>query len=264
VTRRSQEADPQEDVTEEERSGGGKGWFWLALLVMLAIASIAAYRSAFFRATAIDITGLDRLTRERVIEAAGLAIGAPRWEHSARAVQTRLLSEPWIQSATAAWETGRIAINVEERKAAGLLKYSDRFYLVLDPTGIILGQTELDPKNALPVISGKEVTTALRGQKLPDPGLQDALFLLARMAEGYPSHISEVKVAADRSLVLFMVSGATVDWGPIPDGPARLENLNEKIELFFGTWNGLKKRSGGCKVDMRVAGSPIASGCGDD
>jgi cell division septal protein FtsQ len=263
VTRRSNEDDWQEEETEQERSGG-KGWFWLALLVMLSIAGIAAYRSAFFRAMAIDITGLNRLTRERVIEAAGLSPGAPRWEHPASTVRSRLLSEPWIASATAAWETGRIAINIEERKAAGLLKYSDRFYLVLDQSGTILGQTELDPKTPLPVISGKEVTTALRGQKLPDPGLQDALLLLARMAEGYPSHISEVKVAADRSLVLFMVSGATVDWGAIADGPTRLEKLNEKIELFFGTWNGLKKRSGGCKIDMRIAGSPIASGCGDD
>lgn len=263
MNRRSQEEDWQEDETEQERSGG-KGWFWLALLVMLAIASIAAYRSAFFRAMTIDIAGLGRLSRESVLEAADLTTGAPRWEHSASAIQSRLLTEPWIASATAAWETGRVAIKIEERRAVGLLKYSDRFYLVLDQSGTILGQAELDPKNPLPVISGKEVTTALRGQKLPDPGLQDALLLLARMAEGYPSHISEVKVAADRSLVLFMVSGATVDWGTIADGPTRLEKLNEKIELFFGTWNGLKKRSGGCKIDMRIAGSPIASGCGDD
>lgn len=264
MARRSEEEDRQEEEYEEEERSGGKGWFWLALFVMLSIAAVAAYRSAFFRAMSIDITGLSRLSRERVVEAAGLETGAPRWENSASAVQSRLLTEPWIAAATATWETGRIAINVEERKAAGLLKYSDRFYLVLDQSGIILGQTELDPKNPLPVISGKEVTTALRGQKLPDSGLQDALLLLARMAEGYPSHISEVKVAADRSLVLFMVSGATVDWGTIADGPTRLEKLNEKIELFFGTWNGLKKRSGGCKIDMRIAGSPIASGCGDD
>ena len=250
----------QADETEQEESGG-KGWFWLALVVMLSIAAIAGYRSAWFRATEIEITGLDRLPREAVLEAAGLTVGAPRWENPAAQIQARLAAEPWIAAATATWERGRVAIAIEERKSAGLLRYSDRFYLVLDQTGVILGQTELDPKNTLPVISGKTVTTALRGQQLPDAGLQDALLLLARMSEGYPSHISEVKVAADRSLTLYMVSGATVDWGTIPDSHDRLEALNDKIETFFGFWNGLKKRSGGCKIDMRVSGSVIPSGC---
>lgn len=247
----------------EQSKPAGKGWFWLALLVMLAIAGISAYRSAIFRAGDIRISGLEALTRERVIEAAGLVQGAPRWEHPAGEVAARLRREPWIATASAAWEWGRINISITERKAAGQLLYSDRFYLVLDQTGVILGQTELDPKNTLPVISGKTVTTALRGQPIPDPGLQDALFLLARMSEGYPSHISEVKVGADRSLTLYMVPGATVDWGIIPEGKNRAEALGEKIQHFFGLWNGLKKRGAGCKIDMRVTGLAIPSGCGD-
>ncbi|HWI66313.1 MAG TPA: FtsQ-type POTRA domain-containing protein [Symbiobacteriaceae bacterium] len=251
---------PAEDEPEES---GGKGWFWLALLVMLSIAAIAGYRSALFRAGTIEITGLDRLPRERVLEAAGLTENAPRWEHSAADVQNRLLQDPWIAAASAVWDWGRITLDISERKAVGLLKYSDRFYLVLDQTGVILGQSELDPKNPLPVISGKNVSTALRGQQLPDPGLQDALLLLSRMNEGYSTHISEVKVAGDRSLTLYMVSGATVDWGPIPDGKERTSALDEKIKTFFGFWNGLKKRSGGCKIDMRVTDFAIPSGCGD-
>jgi len=253
----------EEAEENEEREPTGRGWFWLALLIMFSVAAIAAYRSALFRAVAVQINGLDRITQERVMEAAGLEPRAPRWQHPAAEIQRRLLQEPWIASASAAWDWGRLTIEITERRAVGLLRYSERFYLVLDENAVILGGTELDPSITLPVISGKTVTTALRGQQLPDPGLQDALLLLARMSEGYPRHISEVKVAADRSLVLYMVSGATVDWGTITDGKDRLEALGEKIETFFGVWNGLKKRSGGCKIDLRVSGSVIPSGCGD-
>lgn len=258
--RETEQRQPEEYEQEGPR---GKGWFWLALLVMVAVAAISLYRSALFRAVRIDVAGLDRLSRERVLEVAELAVNAPRWENPAEKIAARLLTDPWIASASAAWDWGRVSLEIKERKAIGLLKYSDRFYLMLDQTGVILGQTELDPKNSLPVISGKQVTTALRGQQLPDVGLQDGLFLLARMNEGYPSHISEVKVAADRSLTLYMVSGATVDWGTIPDGHDRLRLLDEKIAHFFGFWNGLKKRSGGCRIDMRVTDFAIPSGCGD-
>jgi cell division septal protein FtsQ len=250
----------REESAPEERKA--RGWFWFALLVMLAVAGAAAYRSALFRATDIAVTGAGRLSRERVIQAAGLAIGAARWEHPAAAVEARLRQEPWIASATAAWEWGRLAITVKEREPVGLLRYSDRFYLVLDDTGVILGQAELDSKQNLPVVSGRQVSTALRGQQVPDPGLQDALLLLSRMQDQFRGQISEVAVADDRSLTLYMASGATVQWGTIPDGDDRLQGLQEKVTYFGGLWNGtVKKKTGGCTIDMRLDNSYRTLGC---
>lgn len=241
-----------EEPEEEQVETRGHGWFWLALMVMVAVSAVAVYRSALFRLEKVTVTGLKNVSEARVLEASGLTTGAARWEHPAARVQQRLLLEPWIRSAEVTWEWNQVRIDVTEREAVGLLPYTDRFYALLDESGTILGQTELHVGQGLPAISGKQLTTALRGQALTDPGLLDALALLAAMAPQLRTQVSEVAVAADGGLTLYMAPGATVKWGRVPVGPQRAEHLSEKLKLFGGTWAGVTKRSAPCEIDMRV------------
>jgi cell division protein FtsQ len=242
----------REEEADQDEARSGRGWFWLALAVMLGICAFAVYRSALFRLDQVEVTGLQRLTEARVAEAAGVAPGAARWQHPATVIEARLSQEPWIKSAHAAWAWNRLQIELQEREPVGLIRYTDRYYLELDETGMILGQTELDPQAGLPVISQKELTKALRGQRLEEPGLLDALLLLSRMGDALRAQISEVKVAPSRSLTLFMVPGATVEWGQLPSGGDRAAAVETKLKYFLGTWNLLHKRSGNCQIDMRV------------
>lgn len=253
--------DLDQNVEPQAEEPRGHGWFWLALCVMAAVCLVAAYRSALFRFEQAEITGLERLTEARILEISGLSPGAPRWLHSASALQERLLAEPWIKTASVRWEWSTVRIQITERDPVGLIRYSDRFYLMLDQEGVILAQSELQAGQGLPVVSGKEVQSALRGRALLDPGVRDALSVLAPMLPALRSQISEVRVAGDRSLTFYMTAGATVLWGQAPVEGDRAGITAEKIQWFAGLWNRLGNRSKACQIDVRVEGNYSAGGC---
>ncbi|HYG57095.1 MAG TPA: cell division protein FtsQ/DivIB, partial [Symbiobacteriaceae bacterium] len=180
---------------------------------------------------------------------------------SAEAVRKRLLRDPWIEDARVAWGLGTISIELTERQPVALLRYTDRFYLLLDESGTILEQTELDAYKGLPVITGRDFMQPLRGFRSDNEGLLDAVSLSARMAPALRSQISEIHADPDRTLTLYMVPGATVRWGLLPDGENRAELVADKVNWFGGIWQELNKRSGTCHIDLRVDGKEAVSGC---
>ncbi len=234
---------------------------WLALVALLGICAFAVYRSALFKLERVEVKGGQRLTTGRIMEIAGLEPGVPRWERPAWEIEQRLGQEPWVKSVSAAWHWNRVVIQLEERQPVGLLRYYDRFYLALDEGGIILELVDLPEGDGLPVISGAvEPARALRGQRLEDPALADALLLLSRMAPDLREAVSEVHVSRERGLTLYMVSGPTVLWGALPEGPQRLADVEEQIRTFGEVWQSLPdKRLPGCVMDARIQGRVIAT-----
>jgi cell division protein FtsQ len=241
-----------------------RGRIWLALLALAALCAFAVYHSALFRLASVQVTGATRLTQQQVMELAGLAPGVPRWEHPASNIEARLKQEPWVQAASASWQGTRVVIDLKERVAVGLLRYGDLFYLALDDSGRILEQVDLKSAQGLPVVSGVVITKAVRGQQLQHQGLLDALTLLSRMPQPLRGQVSELQVAADRALTLFMARGATVQVGLVPDlEKDRLTSVDEKVKLLELYWREApKKRLTACNIDLRVQGLVIPSaGC---
>jgi len=242
----------------------GRGRFRLMLLLICAVCGFALFRSTLFRLASLDVVGAERLTVERVREVAGLHPGVPRWERPAARVEALLAQEPWVASAEARWEWNRLTVKLQERTPVALIRYHDRFYLSLDSTGIILEMLDLAEGRGLPVISTDlELTRAVRGEQLTDPGLSDALTVLSAMSERLRQEISEVKVEPDRSLLLYMAEGATVRWGTLPDrAQVRNESVQRKVgalELFW--FQEAVRRGKSCQIDLRIEGPLIASGC---
>ncbi|HEY3368328.1 MAG TPA: cell division protein FtsQ/DivIB [Symbiobacteriaceae bacterium] len=235
------------------------GWFVLTALVFICLCAL--YFSPLFRLAAVDITGRSRLSRERVMEIAGLKPGLSRFERPAADIAARLNQEPWVKTAAAVWQGNQVQVSLTEREPVGLIRYYDLYYLALDETGAILQETTLDVEKGLPVVSGVFVTKGLRGRQLPHPGLLDGLTVLSRMAPALRAQVSEVHVDPDRSLTLYMTGGPTVLWGPVPDGKEREALTKQKLEMFGGVWLAVKKRATTCRIDMRVDGLGIPSGC---
>lgn len=240
-----------------------RGRILLLLLLIIFICGFAIYRSPLFRLDSLVVIGGDRITVERVQEVAGLYPGVPRWERPASKVVELLLQEPWVATAKARWEWNQLTVELTERRPVGLVHYHDRFYLSLDGSGVVLEQVELMEGRGLPVVSGISLTEAVRGQRLTDQGLADALAVLAMMPERLRTEVSEVKVEEDHSLVLFMAQGATVRWGMLPAGTAeRQASVTNKVgalELFW--FDEASKHGQSCLIDLRVEGPLIASGC---
>lgn len=256
-------------VTEHRRAAAetppeptrGRGRLWLLLLIVLAVSAYGLYQSPVLRFQGAEVVGVKRLSARRVLEAAEIAPGAPRWEHPSYRIEERLLKEPWIESATAEWTWNRLQIKVTERTAIALLPYQGKWVL-LDHTGMILELVDSPAGQKLPVISGVATGKALRGQQLMHEGLGDALYVLSWMAAPYASQISEVNVKPDGQLFFFMVGGAQVEWGGVSrESKTRQDSVRKKIELFAEVWSGLTKRTAPCSIDMRPAEGLFTKGC---
>lgn len=253
--------EPTPAATPGAERPAGRGRLFLVLLLLAGLAVAAAYRSAFFRLAEVEVTGLSRLTEERLMETADLTYGISRWIRPAALIERRLLAEPWVKLAHAEWQWDRLILSIAEREPVGLLRYHDVFYLALDEDGTVLEQVELARRGPLPVISGPVAGPALRGLPLTHPGLQDALAVLYRMAPALRAEISEIQVEDDRSLTLYMTGGATVRWGAVPDGRLRLPEVERKIGHFGEIWHKYVKRRQGCEIDLRPSGPATTSGC---
>ncbi len=237
-----------------------RGRLWWLLLLVTAVSAYGVYLSPLLRFQGADVEGTQHLTARRVVEAAELTAGAPRWEHPAYRIEERLRQEPWIETAKAEWIGNRLKIQVTERTPLGLLPYQGK-WVMLDHTGMILELVDSPAGLKLPVISGVATGKALRGQQLNHPGLNDALYLLYWMEAGYSNQISEVHVKPDGQLDLFMVGGAQVAWGFVEAEPKlRQQAVTDKIELFGYIWNEVTKRGPTCSIDMRPKGGGFPSG----
>lgn len=238
-----------------------RGRLRLVLIILAAVCGLALYRSPVLRLQGAEVVGVQHLSAERILEAAGLTAGAPRWGNPGYRIEERLRQEPWVKSVKAEWTWNRLRIDVAERSAVALLPYQGKWVL-LDETGMILELAESPTALKLPVVAGVITTKALRGQQLSHQGLSDALLVISYLAAPLGDQVSQVDIKPDLELVFFMVGGAQVQWGAVPDDPkVREQAVTDKIKLFGDVWPGLKKRGPTCSIDMRVQGWAYPQGC---
>lgn len=238
----------------QEQGGPGRR-FSAPVLALLFLGAVAAYvllNSAFFRVERVTVTGNRSVDVARLQEIAGVALGDLRWVHPADAVARRLRSEAWIRDAQVAWKPGELAIAVTEREAVGMVPYHTAFLLV-DETGVVLQQVPSLTSERLPVITGVPVERTLRGVKMNDQGLHDALYLLSWMAEPLRSSVGEINVDEKRNLTFYM-QNITVMWGRLPGGSDREHATKTKLAAF-GAYAAEAKESKEpvCYIDFRDA-----------
>lgn len=106
-----------------------------------------------FRTTEIAVEGQSRLTREEVLNAAGLAIGQNVFEVAPEQARRALQHQPWIARADVVRRLpGSYRIRIVERRAAAVVML-DRTYLVSDD-GVIFKPVDATDPIDLPVITG--------------------------------------------------------------------------------------------------------------
>jgi cell division septal protein FtsQ len=235
----------------------------LALLAgaLLLGGAVALLRSPSLRVGAVTLQGAQHLSAREYQAIAGVQSGDFIWNASAGGIAQRLQSEAWVKSAQVQRQGNNLAINLTERQPVALYPYGQGFFLVLDDEGVILGLQQLSD-GLLPVVSGSQVTGALRGGKVSDAGVRDALLLLGWMAPELRKQVSQVAVESERRLTLYLTDGATVRWGRLPEGETAAKEVEQKLSELGGYWQKMDKvKARGCIIDMRVADRLISSGC---
>ena len=129
----------------------------IALLVGLSVALATAYAAItsanYFRARTIAVTGNQHLSRDQILDQAGIHAGDNILAVNLGAVSKRLLSHPWITSAQVSRRIpDAIAITVTEHHPLALLDLGQG--MLIDDQGQIFKAHGAGDPDDLPTISG--------------------------------------------------------------------------------------------------------------
>lgn len=190
--------------------------------------------SSAFAVTEISLEGHVRLTRDRVLEQAGLAIDENVFDVSPEEAEAALLEHPWIAEANVTRRLpGTYSVAIRERRAVALLSLGE-VYLVSE-SGAVFKQVEGDDPIDLPVITGIERARFTRDRAYRTSIVLEAVALLhdyrnAGLDRREP--IGELHVERDDGLSLYVGDDATyvrLGHGPFREKLGRLRTVLDEL-----------------------------------
>jgi len=190
--------------------------------------------SSAFAVTEITLEGHVRLTREQVLERAGLALEANVFDVGPEEAEAALLEHPWIAEANVTRRLpGTYAVAVRERRAVALLALGE-VYLVSE-SGAVFKQVEGDDPIDLPVITGIERARFTRDRAYRTSIVLEAVALLhdyrnAGLDRREP--IGELHVERDDGLSLYIGDDPTyvrLGHGPFRQKLGRLRTVLDEL-----------------------------------
>lgn len=212
-----------------------------ALLGLLSVVALAVTLSPLFHVRTIELTGDEHLRREEVLRLAGIDAGANALFLDEGAVERRLVSDPWIRTATVTTSLpSQVDIMISERSPVGVLERSGEYVLVAGD-GTLLGDTSSTQglPTVLPAVQGS--------QDLGGPAA-----VLAPMDLSLRAMVSEVGLDGDGMVVLRLSSGVRVVYGPPTETAAKAEALDALLAWSRDEHARLEY------VDVRFPSSPTA------
>lgn len=212
------------------------------LILVVGVGAVALGRlverhvrtSPAFAVHTIDLEGHVRVTREELLEAAGLAIGRNVFDVSPQLAEERLAAHPWIAEAHVRRRLpGSYEIEVRERRAVALLVLGDVFLVAED--GAVFKRAEDGDPIDLPVITGVERERFTRDRGFRTSVLLEAVALLhdyrgAGLHRAEP--IGELHVESDDGLSLYIGNDATyvrLGHGPFRAKLRRLRTVLDEL-----------------------------------
>jgi cell division septal protein FtsQ len=186
-----------------------------------------------FKVQDILVTGMEKLTRDQVISAAGIGLGQDILTIDPDSVAIRVAGLPLVKTVVAerTWKR-EIIVSVVERKARAAV-FLDRLCEV-DDEGVVLPDDPDGSVDDLTIVRGLDCGAAPAGTRLSSPGLLPALNLIGTLSRPelrLESIVSEVWAQEADSLVLILLANSVpvrVGRGDIP--PRRLMAFRAVIE----------------------------------
>jgi cell division protein FtsQ len=109
--------------------------------------------SDYFRADTISVEGCERLSRNQILDAAKIKEGDNFVSMNLKAIQKKLLAQPWIAKAEIGrTQSGIISIRIQEQKPMAVIDFGKPFLVNTD--GVIFKEAADTEAAGLPVMSG--------------------------------------------------------------------------------------------------------------
>jgi cell division protein FtsQ len=198
----------------------------------------------YFALATIAVDGNRRLTRDQLLQWAGLRQGMSAWDATPGALRMRLESHPWIRHASVRRELPRrLRITVRERRPVAIAQLGVPQYV--DVSGRLLGPLRADDSRDFPIITGLQGASS---QGFTAIAVHRALRLLRWCARiGCFDAVSEVHVDRYRGVTVFPLRPAVavvLGWGSWREKLARSARI-------FATWEGQVGRVAVVDVSFR-------------
>jgi cell division protein FtsQ len=136
------------------------------LSLMLIVCHDLIIRWDYFRAPMVEIRGNQRLSREEVLQTAGIDDSPNVLAVNRLTARKRLLDHPWIRTAEVIRELpDRLFVHIQEHDALAVLEVEKRY--LLNGEGRVFTEAEDAECLGLPLISGLELTDVV-GENIPE------------------------------------------------------------------------------------------------
>ncbi|MEX0834431.1 MAG: FtsQ-type POTRA domain-containing protein [Actinomycetota bacterium] len=227
----------------------------IAVFLALGVLGLAAavVLSPVFALRTVEVSGNSVLSKEDVVEAAGVELGENVIFLSTEQIASRLASDPWVAGATAVKSMpSTVRIEIRERRAAAVVRAPDAFLLVAGD-GSILASTRLPQR--LPLIPG--IRGGSIGGSLPSDVLPAAAVAGSLGAETL-AQVSSVGVAPGGAIRLRLSTGTKVLYGP----PVEVNEKAQALDALL-RWDSEHSPEKLRTLDIRAPSAPSARVVGD-
>ncbi|RJL31234.1 cell division protein FtsQ/DivIB [Bailinhaonella thermotolerans] len=192
----------------------------LAVLVPAGAIVWAVCFSDLLAVRAVEVSGLDRLAREEVVRASGVATGTPMvWLDTAeigrRVAGIRRVEEVGVERR---WP-GTVRIAVRERTPVLTTRISDRYGLV-DRFGVVLEVRQVRPPFpalVVPRLSPESAET------------RTGLAVIASLPRDFSARVDEIQVPSPEGVRLVLRDGRAVVWGGAERAEEKLRILSRLL-----------------------------------
>jgi cell division protein FtsQ len=218
-------------------------WRYVIASVLLVVVTVGAiwlvFVSSVLTVKHVDVEGESQLTRDRILTAAKVPMGAHLAQLSLADIRTRVTGLAAVKTVDVSrdWPDG-VLIRITERHEVAVVQIGGR-YQAMDSDGVLF-KSYAHPPAALPRV--------VAGPTIGSDALAEAARVIAALPAGLASRVDHVGVRGIDQVTLNMRSGATVIWGSDAQSSLKAEVLERLLARPARTY------------DVSVPGQPVTTG----
>lgn len=209
------EVSPKQAERERRRAQQRRRLLLRAVIAVAVVASIAALwrgisSSRLFTVENVEVTGVDHLSEQDVIDAARLPADATLLRFGEQRVLGRLGSDPWVADADIERRfPSTLVIEISERVPVALVDTGMTFWFV-DTSGRVIAESVPDTATVLPVVRDVPDFTAEPGLISDSESLKNALQVIAGMGSEVISTVRVVTAPSAGETALLTAAGVEI------------------------------------------------------
>jgi cell division protein FtsQ len=243
----------EQTTGDNERRSIKKKYALLFLFLIFSLFMLVFLRLPLFNIKEINITGLDKVTSDEVLAAAGLREGMSIWRINSSELDKRISTLPRVAEVRVERNLpSNISIAVIEKYPMAIITYHGSF-LELASDGLIIGIKD-DYRGEHPLINGLVWGQMDVGTNIPDQLRRDIIDIFLEALTITPAlPLAEINVNDSDHILVYTWEGMEVWLGGKQNLDKKLEVLKQ-LHQYIHTGDNIPQRG---YLDIRTVESPV-------